>query len=125
MSDPSENGPARKEAKSSYSSFQDKRLSNSIYQSCLVKIDDYTGGCNKCPRGTVFTVKHDGKKSIKTHSNSAAHRLTMKNLSTNKLITTFMPVKGTSDELKVTATELSQVYHGIINHTSVSNVGMN
>jgi hypothetical protein len=41
-----------------------------------------------------------------------------KTIAGNQLLTAFVPKKNTSEELKVSMTELAQVYHGVNHHYS-------
>lgn len=72
--------------------FQEGWLKNAEYKGWLVEADEHTGMCKHC--GAKFTVKYDGEKAVKKHLNSEYHKKAMQSVTSNKLLTAFMPVRG-------------------------------
>lgn len=79
--------------------FQKGWLVISEYKGWLEEADENTGLCKKC--NVKFTVKYDGDKAVKKHMNSEYHKKTINSIASNKLLTAFMPVKGTHILFKI------------------------
>lgn len=92
MAEKCEKSPPKKK-KSYYCSFQDAWLQDPSYKTWLKKIDNFSGACSKC-NNVTFTIKHDGEKAVRKHLLSDHHKKTMKIIGANKLVETFLTVKG-------------------------------
>ncbi|MEE6481210.1 hypothetical protein FKM82_012782 [Ascaphus truei] len=85
-------GAGTKKRKIDYAAhFLDEWLETAEYKSWLTKLDKITAKCKTC--SVTFTVRHDDEKAIKTHLNSKKHKGLVHTVSTNQVLTTFLPKK--------------------------------
>lgn len=113
----------KKKARVNYdSAFKDEWLRREEYCKWLKKIDKVTGLCILC--NIKFTIKHDGEKAVRQHSNTKKHLTALKSAQNNQFITSFLPKQNTNtpEVLKIAIIELSQIYHGLKHNHSYRSV---
>lgn len=104
------------EKKNYYCSFQDSWREKDQYKNWLLKNDKVSAKCKIC--SVTFTIKHDGEKAVRAHSNSKKHKEMSKTVSSNQLLSNMFVKKGSNEEFEVAAAEVAQVYHGVCHHHS-------
>jgi len=65
---------------------------------------------------TVFSVKYDGVKSVKTHRESKKHEKSVNSIHKSTTIKQFFPTKNDKNEDKIAAVELSKCFHEVKHH---------
>jgi hypothetical protein len=96
--------------------FKNEWLKNSLCKDWIQKLDDYSALCSYC--NTNFSIKYEGFHAIETHSNCEKHKKSINLINKNNLIEKFMLKKNSKEEEKVTAAEISLIYHSISHHHS-------
>lgn len=94
-----------------YTSFNNDWLIQAGYKNWLKKENEFTGKCKLC--GIAFVVKHDGEKAVKAHQNSVRHKQILSAQNSHQLLTNFFTKKDSTENLRVTISELSMVYHTV------------
>lgn len=74
--------------------------------------DPFSATCIVCPAKVI--VKYEGKMALDNHAKTKKHQTAILNKRQNRAIATFMTKKGSPEEDRVAAAELTSVYHGVL-----------
>ncbi|CAH0551282.1 unnamed protein product [Brassicogethes aeneus] len=96
-----------------YCSF-DKRWMGQF--SWLTEVDVSRGKCKYCR--SVITIKYEVVRALENHAKSANHQKCIRAAASSSSAANFFIQRHTDEELLVSATELTQVYHGVVHHFS-------
>lgn len=97
--------------------FNDEWLKDQIFSDWIAKHNDPNKArCILCQ--TVFSVKYDGVKAVKTHQESKKHEESVKSKHKSSTIKQFFPTKNCKDEDKIAAIEISKCFHIVKHHHS-------
>jgi len=97
--------------------FNDEWLKDQIFSDWIAKHNNPNKArCILCQ--TVFSVKYDGVKAVKTHQESKKHEESVNSINKSSTIKKFFPTKNDKDEDKIAAVELSKCFHVVKHHHS-------
>ncbi|XP_025191152.1 uncharacterized protein LOC112591523 [Melanaphis sacchari] len=97
--------------------FNDEWLKDQIFSDWIAKHNNPNKArCILCQ--TVFSVKYDGVKAVKTHQESKKHEESVNSINKSSTIKKFFPTKNDKDEDKIAAVELSKCFHVVKHHQS-------
>lgn len=95
----------------------DEWLKDQIFSGWIAKHNNPNKArCILCQ--TVFSVKYDGVKAVKTHQESKKHKESINSTHKSSIIKKFFPTKNDKDVDKIAAVELSKCFHVVIHHHS-------
>ena len=97
-------------------SFNNEWLKNNLCKDWITKLDDEKAFCKLC--SSNFKYIHEGFKAVRDHSNTDTHIKNFNFKKENTIMKLFLDSVNTPEELKVIASEVSNIYHSVKHHHS-------
>ncbi|XP_078542395.1 uncharacterized protein LOC144828172 [Lissotriton helveticus] len=107
--------PPKKRAKKRFVKYRPEwELSH--HNICKVSEDMFKARCNLCNKD--FSIAHGGERDIKTHEAGAQHKKNASGRAKMATISSYLQPSFQPEVAKVTAAEVTQVYHAVKHHIS-------